>query len=102
MINLREAGKLHELGDGSLYTKLQRKLPQAMLAHYHRWIFENSKEESVIALRTWILQEAEFQTIASETVHGLKGTSLSHHLNQQLGTAISRHSSVKRQKDVSH
>ena len=50
MISLRETGQHHELGDGSLYTKLQRKLPQAMLARYHRWIFENSKEESVIAL----------------------------------------------------
>ena len=74
MINLRETGQHHELGDGSLYIKLQRKLPQAMLARYHRWIFENSKEESVIELRTWILQEAEFQTIASETVHGLMGS----------------------------
>ena len=73
MINLREAGQHHELGDGSLYTKMQQKLPQAMLARYHRWIFENSKVKSVIALRTWILQEAEFQTIASETVHGLMG-----------------------------
>ena len=74
MINLRETGQHHELGDGSLYTILQRKLPQAMFARYHRWIFENSQEESVIALRTWILQEAEFQTIASETVHGLMGS----------------------------
>ena len=74
MINLREAGQLHKLGDGSLYTKLQRKLPQAMLARYHCWIFENSKEESVIALRTWILKEAEFMTIASERVHGLMGS----------------------------
>ena len=71
VINLREAGQLHELGDGSLYTKLQRKLPSDILARYHRWIFENSKEESAIALRTRILQEAEFQTIALETVHGL-------------------------------
>ena len=74
MINLRETGQHHELGDGSLYTRLQRKLPQAMLARYHRWIFEYSKEESVIALRTWILQEAEFQTIASETVNGQMGS----------------------------
>lgn len=73
MINLQEAGHHYELGDGSLYTKLQRKIPEAMLARYHRWIFENSQEESVIALRTWILQEAEFQTIASETVRGLTG-----------------------------
>ena len=42
-----------------------------MLAPYHRWILENREEESVIALRTWILQETEFQTIASETIRGL-------------------------------
>ena len=44
-----------------------------MLARYQRWIFENSKQESVLALRTWVIQEADFQTIASETVHGLSG-----------------------------
>ena len=44
-----------------------------MLARYHRWIFENCKGESVLTLRTWVIQEAEFQTIASETVHGLAG-----------------------------
>ena len=64
---------MYKLGDGSLYTKLQRKLQEAMLARYHHWVFENNKEESVIALRTWMLQEAEFQTIASETVRGLTG-----------------------------
>ena len=73
MINLQEAGHHYELGDGSLYNKLQRKIPETMLARYHRWIFENNGEESVIALRNWVLQEAEFQTIASETVHGLTG-----------------------------
>ena len=36
MINLKEAGQQYELGDGSLYTKLQRKIPEAMLARYHR------------------------------------------------------------------
>ena len=33
--------------------------------------FENSKQESVLTLRTWVIQEADFQTIAAETVHGL-------------------------------
>ncbi|MCG8045578.1 MAG: DUF1759 domain-containing protein, partial [Candidatus Thiodiazotropha taylori] len=73
MINLKEAGQDYELRDGSLYTKLQRKLPETMLTQYHRWIFENRKDESVMTLRTWVLQEAEFRTIASETVHGLTG-----------------------------
>ena len=73
IINLKEAGQHHELGDGSLYTKLQRKLSESMLARYHRWVFENNITESVAALRKWIIQEAEFQTIASETMHGLTG-----------------------------
>ena len=36
MINQQEAGQHHELGFGSLYAKLQRKIPEAMLARYHR------------------------------------------------------------------
>ena len=44
MINLQEAGQHHELGVGSLYAKLQRKIPEAMLARYHRWVFEYNKE----------------------------------------------------------
>ena len=73
MINLQEAGQNHELEAGSLYTKLQRKLPESMQARYHRWIFENGQTESVLSLRTWIIQESEFQTIASETVRGFNG-----------------------------
>ena len=73
IINLQEAGHHNELGDGLLYKKLQRKIPEAMLARYHRWNFENNREELVMALQTWVLQEAEFQTIASETVRGLTG-----------------------------
>ena len=73
LINLKEAGQDQELGDGSLYTKLQRKLSESMLARYHRWVFENNVTESVIALRQWVVQEAEFQTIASETMYGLAG-----------------------------
>lgn len=73
VINLKEAGKQYELGDGSLYRKLQRKLPESMLAQYNRWIFENSLSESVLTLRTWVIQESEFQTVASETVHGVAG-----------------------------
>ena len=38
IINLQEAGHHYELGDGSLY-KLQRKIPETMLACYLTWIF---------------------------------------------------------------
>ena len=73
MINLQEAGQHHELGVGSLYAKLQHKIPEAMLARYHRWVFEYKKEESALSLHEWILQESEFQTIATEAVRGLAG-----------------------------
>ena len=68
MINLKEAGQHQELGDGSLYTKLQGKMQESMLARYHRWVFEYNKEESGLALREWIMQESGFQIIATETV----------------------------------
>ncbi|MCG8076809.1 MAG: DUF1759 domain-containing protein, partial [Candidatus Thiodiazotropha taylori] len=84
MINLTEAGQHHELGDGSLYTKLQRKLPECMLARYHRWIFENDRSESVLTLRTWIIQESEFQTIASETVRGFTESDRNTHATQPI------------------
>ena len=71
VINLKEAGRQDELRNGSLYVKLQKKIPESMLARYHRWIFEKRKDESVEVLREWIIQESEFQIIASETVRGL-------------------------------
>ena len=51
--------------------KLQKKLPAAMSTNYHWWVFENSKEESVELLREWVIQEADFQARAWETVQGL-------------------------------
>ena len=38
---------------------------------YHRWVFENHREDSVELLREWVIQEAEFQARALETVQGL-------------------------------
>ena len=73
MINLKEAGQDYELRDSSINVRLQRKLPETMLAQCHHWIFENHKEESVLTLQTWVLQESEFMTIASETVHRFNG-----------------------------
>ena len=47
IINVQEARQDHKLRDGSLYTKLQRKLAEPMLARYHRWVFETGATESV-------------------------------------------------------
>ena len=73
IINLRETDQHHELGSGSLYSILQRRLPQSMLTSYHRWVFDNNVTQSVVTLRKWVIQESEFLTVASETVYGVAG-----------------------------
>ena len=87
-INLREAGEHQDLQDGYLYIQLQRKLPQSLLTRYHRWLFENSVPESVVALQTWVLQESHFQTIASETINGLTGHTSNKHLTQSTPNVV--------------
>ena len=67
IVNLREAGRYDELGNGSPYIKLQKKkIPQILLSQYQRWLYEKDKVESVQTLREWVIQEAEFQTVAHE------------------------------------
>ena len=71
VINLKENDREEELGNGTFYRKLQRKLPEKMLTHYQRWTFENKKKGNVETLRRFVIQEAEFQMAAAETLHGL-------------------------------
>ena len=71
VINLKESGNEDELRSGSLYSLLQRKMPESMLSRYHRWIHETNTNESVESLRCWVNKEAEFQTIAHETITGI-------------------------------
>ena len=64
VINLREAGCSEELSNGTLYTTLHKKIPEEKLTQY--------QQESVENLRIWVIQEAEFKTVAAEMIHGLK------------------------------
>jgi len=41
------------------------------MASYHRWVYENHRIECVEVLREWVIQEAEFQVKALETVQGI-------------------------------
>ena len=47
VINLKEAGRKEELGNGSLCMKIQKKMTSTMLANYNRWVFEQKKVECV-------------------------------------------------------
>ena len=73
VINFKEAGRHEELGHGSLYIKIQEKMAEFMLANYNRWVFEHKKSECAETLQEWIIQEAEFQTVAAETLCGVTG-----------------------------
>ena len=74
IMNLNETGYHNELGNG----KLRTKLTESMLAKYYRWVFETQTPESVVAFKAWVFHESAFQTIASETVHGITGTFRNH------------------------
>ena len=69
--NLKAAGKYAELGVGTLYTKIQQKLPEEMLTRFNRWVYENRETEGVEALLLWVNLEAEFHIAANETLEGL-------------------------------
>ena len=68
--NLQEAKRTEVLGNGTLYHKLLRKMTEKMLSRFKRWVYEHQKNEDVETLRHFIIEEAEFQVAAAETIHG--------------------------------
>ena len=71
VINLKEENRIEELGNGTFYRKLLKKMPERMITQYQRWVFDKEKKENVENLRSFVIQEAEFQIAAAETIHGL-------------------------------
>ena len=51
--------------------KLLKKMTEQMLSQYNRWVYENKKAEGMETVHKWIIQEAEFQTVAVEILRGL-------------------------------
>lgn len=67
VVKLKEAGRNDELGSGSLYLSLCKKLTETMLAQYYLWRYENGRWQSVETLPEFIVQEGEFQTEHSQS-----------------------------------
>ena len=42
------------------------------MPQYIRWVKENGRDESLITLKDWTAEEAEYQIHATEIKHGLK------------------------------
>lgn len=77
MINLQENNRAADLEAGTLYSIILEKLPEKLLSQYIRWVKENRRDESLITLKDWTAEEAEYQIQATEIKHGLKSGNLS-------------------------
>ncbi|XP_065192504.1 uncharacterized protein LOC135823588 [Sycon ciliatum] len=73
VVNMKDSGRAMELGHGTFYLSLLRKLDERNLAQYHRWRHDKSQPETVEVLLEWVNLEAEFLVVASETVSGFSG-----------------------------
>ena len=71
VINLKGAGRQDELGNGSFFSKLLTKMTEPMVANYQRWLFERQNSQNVETLLEWVVREAEYVTIAAESVRGI-------------------------------
>lgn len=71
VVNLKDAGQDSELGSGSLYITIMKKLNKSLLARYNQWIADCRHTESVEKLREFIDRESQFLTTASETLSGI-------------------------------
>ena len=66
IINLKGNGSL---GDGSLYLRLQKKLPDDTIS---KMDYEKRRQPSIERLREWIIMVSEHQTMAHKTVYGFQ------------------------------
>ena len=70
VVNIKDVNHHEELGKGTLYITLSRKLNDSTPAQYQQWVFENGRWESVETLKEFVIQEAKFQTVALEKIRG--------------------------------
>ena len=71
VVNLMENDCQSDLKDGTLYTIILEKIPERLLAQYYRWIRENREQESLVKLKDWIAEEAEYRVQAAEIRNGI-------------------------------
>ena len=75
VVNLKDSGRESELGMGTFYMNVLKKLDERTLADFKRWVASRAEVESVEVLLKWASQESQFLTEASETLTGLENES---------------------------
>lgn len=71
IINLKDTGLYSELDSKLLYHVLLKKMTEGMVTEYQRWVRQNDKDESIEVLQDWVIEEAEYRTVAHEAIRGL-------------------------------
>ena len=72
VINFQEKNRASDLEAVSFYTIILEKMPEKLLAQYYRWVKENEKVESLVIVKDWTSEEAEYQFQAIKLKHGYK------------------------------
>lgn len=85
VVKLKEFGRHDELGNGSLYRRIQKKMSYSMLTRYQWWILDWKKEESMESLREWVWTESSFKTIAEETIEGFQYRGFTENVHREGG-----------------
>ena len=73
IINFEDAGHRDELTYGTFCTQMQQKLSATLLTDYFRWRSDHREPETVQTLLAWLTQEADFRTVAEETLQHSDG-----------------------------
>ena len=73
IINFEDAGRRDELMCGTFCTQMQQKLSATLLTDYFRWRSDHREPETVQTLLAWLTQEADFRTVAEETLQHSDG-----------------------------
>lgn len=74
VVKLKAEGRNGELGEGTLHSLLVKKLAEAQVQGYSRWLQEQGKERSVLSLKDWLKEEVRTRVEAVEMAHGLAVT----------------------------
>jgi hypothetical protein len=79
IVQLKDAGQETELGTGSLYFSIQKKLSKDLLVEYKTWIHTESKQESGEILHKFLSRKAEYLVESAETISGISASGGSAH-----------------------
>ena len=71
VVKLKAENRHAELGEGTLHSRLVKKLPARNLECYSRWLSVNNKDPAVTSLPDWLKEEVEIRVEAKEMSHGL-------------------------------